>query len=72
MSQEKETGQHKSSFKARQQHHAERFSKNHLTSVLCEKDSSRLGCVSRMAAVPLLAVLDDQINASLFEKVKME
>ena len=69
--QTKETeAEQKPSFKQKKQSLAERFSKNHLTSVLVEKDASRLGCVSKAAAVPLLHVLDEQINAATFDKDK--
>ena len=50
---------------------AERFNKNQLTGLLVEKDSSRLGCVSKMSTVPLIHVLDSQLNSATIEKAKM-
>ena len=67
----KETeAEQKASLKKKKQSVNERFSKNQITSMLVEKDASRLGCVSKAAAVPLIHVLDSQIDAATFDKDK--
>ena len=48
---------------AKQKPLAERFNKYQLTSLLATKDQSRLGYVQKMATVPLLNVLENQLNS---------
>ena len=45
---------------------AERFNKNRLTIALVEKDESRNGCVKKMEQVPIMQVLEKQLNYSRF------
>ena len=45
---------------------AERFSKNRLTIALVEKDESRGGCVKKMEQVPIMQVLEKQLNYKRF------
>ena len=46
----------------------ERFNKNRLTIALVEKDESRPGAVKKMEQVPIMRVLEDQLNYGNFRE----
>ena len=45
---------------------AERFNKNRLTIALVDKDESRPGCVKKMEQVPIMRVLEQQLDYGRF------
>ena len=63
MSQQKETDETANNKKVRKTL-AQRFSKNRLTSMIVEKDFCRLGCVTKANVVPIIRVLEDQLNSN--------